>query len=127
MSKLIGNNRIGVVIISVVVITLLIIYALFDPSLHRWFPQCVFYKLTGWQCAGCGSQRAIHALLKGDFVGAWHQNALLVLLIPVILFMIYLEIVRIGKPKLYSTFYSPYVIWIFVVVIVVWTILRNLI
>ena len=127
MRKLIGNKRIGVVIISVVVITFLIIYASFDPSAHGWFPQCVFYKLTGWQCAGCGSQRAIHALLTGDFVEAWHQNALLILLIPMILFMIYLEIVRTAKHELYSKFYSPFVIWIFVAVIVVWTILRNLI
>lgn len=33
--------------------------------------SCPFKKLTGLDCPGCGLQRSIVALLKGDIVGAF--------------------------------------------------------
>lgn len=32
-------------------------------------------RLTGWWCPGCGGLRAVHALTRGDLVGALHDNA----------------------------------------------------
>lgn len=45
-------------------------------------PKCIFKALTGWDCPGCGSQRAIHALLHGRIVEAWRFNAALLLALP---------------------------------------------
>ncbi len=47
-----------------------------DPAVHP-APQCLFRRLTGYDCPGCGTQRAIHAMLHGDFRAAWHYNAAL--------------------------------------------------
>ena len=126
MNPLKRNRIIIVVAIILIAISLLVVYASFDPTSHEWFPKCVFLNLTGWKCAGCGAQRAIHALLTGDFAEAWRQNALLMLFIPIIIFMIWLEFIRTKKPKLYSKFYSPTAIWLFAVIIILWTIFRNL-
>jgi len=41
------------------------------------FPKCSFYVMTGWKCPGCGSQRAFHYLLHGQFVESFRQNPLL--------------------------------------------------
>ncbi|WP_225974845.1 DUF2752 domain-containing protein [Arachidicoccus ginsenosidivorans] len=49
-----------------------------------WFPKCPFRSLTGLQCPGCGSQRAIHDLLNLDILGAFRENALMVVSIPYI-------------------------------------------
>src|SRR5690606_2629375 len=40
-------------------------YGLVDPATGI-LPSCPFYTLTHWYCPGCGSQRALHALLHGD-------------------------------------------------------------
>ena len=45
-------------------------------------PGCIFYRLTGLYCAGCGMGRAVVALLHLDVLGALGQNPLAVLLLP---------------------------------------------
>ena len=53
-----------------------------DPSSSVLCPKCLFHLLTGLECPGCGSQRAVHCLLNGDLPQAFHYNALLVAAIP---------------------------------------------
>jgi len=60
----------------------LVLLFAFDPAQHAFFPKCVFYWATGLFCPGCGSQRAVHALLHGHLGEALGQNALVVLALP---------------------------------------------
>lgn len=62
----------------------LYIYTVFDPSESALFPKCLFHSLTGLDCPGCGSQRAIHSLLHGHISEAWHYNALMTASLPYI-------------------------------------------
>lgn len=39
---------------------------------------CPILTLTGWQCPGCGSTRALYSLLHGDPVTAFSMNPLLI-------------------------------------------------
>jgi hypothetical protein len=55
---------------------------LFDPAHVRIYPVCPFHQLTGLDCPGCGSLRALHAMLHGNLVLAMHLNLLLVLSLP---------------------------------------------
>jgi hypothetical protein len=80
----------GIAITIVVLVVLFIFYTL-DPIEQPIFPRCPFLLLTGYECPGCGSQRAIHSLLHFDFKAAFHYNALMVLAIPYILVGIYLQ------------------------------------
>lgn len=90
-------------------------------------PQCVFLHVTGLQCPGCGSQRALHALLHGHLAEAFSQNALLVVLGPVLLCMMWLEWRRERHPKLYAAIHRPAVILVISAVIVAWGVIRNLV
>jgi hypothetical protein len=54
----------------------------FDPSRCPFYPTCQFHRLTGLQCPGCGSLRAMHQLLHGRVAAAFHFNALLVVCLP---------------------------------------------
>ena len=88
--------------VAAVVVAGVVIYSTFDPSASRWFPRCPFLMLTGLKCPGCGTQRAIHALLHGDVLSALHFNALLPVSIPLLLLYGYAELVRTRKPRFYN-------------------------
>ena len=48
-----------------------------NPSETPQMPKCAFYVITGWKCPGCGGQRALHYLLKGEIWESFKQNPLL--------------------------------------------------
>lgn len=54
----------------------------FDPSTANFYPPCLFRALTGLQCPGCGTTRALHHLLHGDVAGAFRLNAMLFAVVP---------------------------------------------
>jgi len=82
----------------------------------KWLPKCLFYKLTGLYCPGCGATRALSSLLHGDLKASLHNN---LLLIPGSL----TAAVLIVKPGI--TVRRPVAIAI-VIIIAGFTILRNI-
>ena len=100
------------------------LYALLDPAAYP-FPKCPLKMLTGYDCPGCGSQRAIHALLTGRPADAWHYNALMVAALPLVGLTVAAEVLRRRKPALYRRVNSSVVIWAWLVVVVGWWIVRN--
>ena len=103
----------------------IVLYFLVDPGESAMMPKCLFKVLTGLDCAGCGSQRALYALLHGNLAEAWRMNALLVAFLPVLGWMLWLETVRKTRSKLYAAFYRPWVIWTFGGVVIAWFVARN--
>ena len=118
------TQRDKVVLAVAAVLVAMCVYFYFDPS-DNLFPRCPFLMATGYQCPGCGSQRAIHALLHGDIVSAWHFNAMLVVFIPLIVVLIVAEFRRTRAPHFYRLVNSVAVIWTSAVVLILWWIFRN--
>ena len=54
----------------------------FDPTTVHFYPPCLFHSLTGLQCPGCGTTRALHHLLHGDVAGAFRLNPMLFAVVP---------------------------------------------
>lgn len=104
-----------------------VFYYLFDPLDHDFMPQCVFHRITGLQCVGCGSQRMLHALLHGDIAGAFRANAFALLSLPAIVFLIWVETRRTRHPALYRKVFSPLLIAVTGILLVSWMIARNII
>ena len=111
--------------VAVIVIAGIAIYSTFDPSTVRFFPRCTFLTLTGLKCPGCGTQRAIHALLHGNFLEAVRFNAMMVASVPLLALYGYAEIVRKSKPRFYNKVNSTPIILTIFVLVVLWWILRN--
>ena len=101
------------------------VYANFDPLKSQWFPRCMFLTLTGLKCPGCGSQRVLHSLLSGDILQAFESNALLVVLIPYMILLIFSALFKSRGERLYSALSSPALIYALIIVTVLWWILRN--
>jgi hypothetical protein len=57
----------------------------FPPQENSFYPRCPFFALTNHYCPGCGATRAMAELLHGHVAAAWHFNAALVLLLPLLL------------------------------------------
>jgi hypothetical protein len=49
----------------------------FDPARSWFYPRCLFHTVTGLYCPGCGSLRALHALVHGHPWRAFRLNPLL--------------------------------------------------
>lgn len=77
-----------VMLISVVGIIGLVFLYLYNPQDISVFPRCPFYALTGYKCPGCGTLRAIHALLHFRVAAAFKLNPFLFFSIPVIVGML---------------------------------------
>ena len=102
------------------------IYYALDPSQSGVFPQCTFLRLTGYKCPGCGSQRAIHALLHGDLASAFKFNAMLMIAVPWVAVCLYAESQRTRNPRLYTRLNAPLLIWLFLAMVLAWWLLRNI-
>ncbi len=57
-------------------------YSSDSPQVTRFYPPCPVHALTGYDCPGCGTQRAVHQLLNGNIASAWHCNPLTLIAIP---------------------------------------------
>jgi hypothetical protein len=112
-------------LIGILAVVATVLY-LFNPAQFGFYPVCQFYKTTGLLCPGCGSLRALHNLLHGHFAEAFRFNQLLVFSLPaaVIIAGFYLKQKALGKP--FALRVKP--LWgvLALVVLILFTILRNL-
>lgn len=59
-----------------------------NPVQTRWALKCPFKLLTGFDCGGCGSQRALYALMHGRLREAVGYNIYMVYAVPYALLLI---------------------------------------
>lgn len=72
-----------------VVLALIIFFSFFDPTTFPFFPRCFFHALTGFECPGCGTSRALHAIVHGKIIAAFSYNPILFLAIPTVIILIF--------------------------------------
>lgn len=103
---------------------LALLYFLLDAR-KGFFPQCPFYTLLHYYCPGCGSQRAVSALLHGQVIAALQYNVLLVALLP---FLLYAAGLYFFTPhgKQVPLFYNPLFTKILLITVISFWLLRNI-
>jgi hypothetical protein len=99
----------------------------FDPETAGFYPVCALHQVTGLQCPGCGTLRAMHQLTHGNIAGAWRFNPLFVALLPVGFWLGLREAARwtLGW-RLPGIITRPIFGWLLIIVTVVFGIARNL-
>jgi hypothetical protein len=105
-----------------------LLYYHFNPAVAAFFPPCLFWKLTGYHCPGCGTQRALHQLLHGEFRAAFRYNALFVLALPYVSLGFVLDIRNHwrGQGELPAAYRTKEAIYAILLVIVLFWVLRNI-
>lgn len=112
-----------------VLLALVLVYKFFNPLENPYFPKCPVLVLTGLECPGCGSQRAIHHLLNLNIIEAFKNNALLVISIPYLITGFIFDVRKKLSPgmlKWRKILFGEKAIYIILVIIVLYTILRNI-
>jgi hypothetical protein len=102
-----------------------IFYFTFNPATAGFFPKCPFFSLTGYKCPGCGSQRALHALLHLHIATAFAYNALLVMSLPILILLGFTEATRTRYVHFYVKVHTPLYIILYFFVVIAWWICRN--
>lgn len=104
-----------------------VIYGLFDPAKYAFFPKCPFRMLTGGlRCPGCGSQRAIHALLHLDIKDAFLYNPMVIISIPFLILLVTASIIKDTHPGFYKKMNSSLLVKLLLILIIFWWIFRNI-
>ena len=98
-----------------------------NPAESQFYPVCLFHKLTGWHCPGCGSLRALFHLAHGHWATAFHFNPLLMLFLPLLVWVILRQLWKeIFAKELAPIFTRPFWGWLALGLIVSFGVLRNL-
>ena len=97
--KILTTNKKKVILLLLLCLGVALIYFVFDPATNKYFPSCIFYKLTGLFCPGCGAQRSIHSLLTGNIIAAVHANILLVFCLPFFMVFYAIQTINFFRPR----------------------------
>lgn len=114
-------------VIALVVVVLVGVYSWVNPR-GELMPRCPFKWLTGYDCPACGNQRALYALLHGDWVGAWRYNPFVWVAMPYFLLVVFTtydpsSLARRWRPRVQH----PKVVLVFLAVTLLWWVGRNVI
>jgi len=119
-----------VIIAMMAMLIVVYIYSHFDPVEYgRYFPGCMMKRLTSLSCPSCGNQRALHALLHGDFTDALHYNLFLPFGIAYVICMLighFLAVTRTPWHPFYRFFWGVKGGYTFLTVAILWMIIRNI-
>jgi len=100
--------------------------SLVDPNAQGNYPTCPWLLVSGWYCPGCGFLRMVHALGHAQFGTAFGLNPLAFVMLPILLFAWGRWLVRTLRRRTRATVLHPVFIWIFLVAVVAFWIVRNL-
>src|SRR5688500_15995711 len=123
-----GRQQLQILIVTIAVIALSLLYFFYPASEGSFHPDCILNKLTGLFCPGCGSQRAVSALVHGDILQAADFNILLLLSLPLLGYAAFVFIYNAFKEQKLQQriFYSPRFAKGFLTIVILFAILRNL-
>ena len=126
MNKKKRNSIIFISILAIRACIGAIIVKKYNPEEHSFFIPCIFYKLTGIKCAGCGMTRAIHNLLNGRIKEAIWYNLMLLPSAVIFSYSTYRYLRYIIKDEPIVNKPLDIILKIFLVVIIIFMIARNM-
>lgn len=122
-----ARRSVVIAVIAAVAVGVMVVFYLLDPAQSEFMPKCAFKLLTGLDCPSCGSQRAVHAVLHGDFPTALSFNPFLVLSIPYFIAVMWGYAVFIpGSAAVRRIAHHRYAMLSYVALFCIWWIARNL-
>lgn len=99
----------------------------FPPATSWIYPPCLIRTATGFYCPGCGTTRALHALLHGDLKQAAHHNLLLVAMLPALAAFLMVQAVSVARDGRWRAIRAPRILPVLLLgVMLLYALVRNL-
>lgn len=106
----------------------LLFYYFYNPNSDSFLIRCPFKTFTHLDCPGCGSQRALHSLLHGEFRQAFSYNPLFIVAIPYVLTGVLFEWfgLKYSFPKIRKILFGSGTIYLIAFLVILFFIFRNI-
>ena len=104
-------------------------YMLRETGGAGWMPGCIFRKVTGLDCPGCGMTRGTYALLHGRVGDAFRFNPVGMVLLPLAMIGLGIEVIGWVRGKRLPFRLNPgrWGATVIMVVMIVWWVGRNVV
>ena len=109
---MIMSRRLIVACLTPAVIAGAVLLRFCNPARYTFYPRCPFRVLTGLECPGCGTLRAIHSALNGRFGAAIALNPILAIAVPFVVVLLVFPNVAKNKYVGYGTCVTVAFYWI---------------
>ncbi|RDY32202.1 DUF2752 domain-containing protein [Lachnotalea glycerini] len=119
--------QIGLVLLILALFTISLIY-LFHIHYEIFLFPCLFHKLTGLYCPGCGGTRSVHALLHGHPLVSLQYNPIVVYCVCIYICYMFsntIEILSKHKIKIGMKYRDCYIM-LGLILILIFFIIRNI-
>lgn len=115
-------------IIIIEIISIILIYFFVNSSYISLIPKCWVYQNTNLLCPSCGGTRCIKNLFQGNFIQAFHANQVIFLGILYLSIINIVYLFNIGKEdkKLTWIYLKWWYAIIFIIILIIYTIIRNI-
>ena len=100
-------------------------YAFFIQKTGYTIP-CVFYKITGFYCPGCGVSRMCLSLLKGDIKAAFYANPMIMICIPILCLVGVKSLFDERKYRKIKEKQIDRILWGFIIAFLIFGVMRNI-
>ena len=100
-------------------------YAFFIQKTGYAIP-CVFYKITGFYCPGCGVSRMCLSLLKGDIKAAFYANSMIMICIPILCLVGVKSLFDKRKYRKIKEKQIDRILWGFIIAFLIFGVMRNI-
>ena len=98
-----------------------------NPTTFPGWLQCPFFATTGLHCPGCGTLRAMHALLHGEVLSALDLNPLTVLTLPFLAYPFLSNVMRAVRGRPLRRIVLPgFTGWVVLALVIAFAVLRNI-
>lgn len=114
-------------VFPVLLLGIIILYYFANPLTEKFPFQCPWRVLTGTQCPACGFQRAMHALLHGEFCKALGYNYFFVFSVPYAFAAVVVTCYNRHHvfDRLKAFVCHPIVLRLYVLLFLAWWVIRN--
>lgn len=116
------------ILFAVGAVAVIVVLYFLNPVDYAFMPKCVLKAITGYNCPGCGFQRALHATLHGNFADAVHYNFFLLVGLPYLLAVFISDLILKGEARRrwQRVTHSRFLLLGYVALALIWWVVRNL-
>lgn len=121
-------NKKSIIIIIIEILVIVALYIFINSSYIETIPKCWIYQSTTILCPACGGTRCIINLLKGNWIKAFFSHMIFFITFIYLGILNVVYIINLNKEKKSVMWIYPkyWYIIIFAVLLIIYTIIRNL-